>query len=80
MTDMTPRDRDEEQVRRLLGGPRSVVPADLAERAADHGRRILRRRRAVHTVLWLLLLAAVIAAAVLLTLWWPSPAPLETTP
>jgi hypothetical protein len=31
-------------------------------------------------VLWVLLLAAVVTAIVLLALWWPTAAPLDTTP
>jgi hypothetical protein len=31
-------------------------------------------------VLWVLLLAAVITAIALLAVWWPTPAPLDTTP
>jgi ferric-dicitrate binding protein FerR (iron transport regulator) len=73
-------DRKEERVRRLLDTPHPVVPPDLATRAADRGRRALRRRRSAHAVLWVLLLAAVITAIVLLAVWWPNPDPLETTP
>lgn len=73
-------DRKEEQVRRLLDTPHPVVAVDLAARAADRGRRVLRRRRVAHTVLWALLLAALITTVVLLSLWWPAPDPLGTTP
>jgi type VI protein secretion system component VasF len=73
-------DRKEEQVRRLLDTPHPIVAVDLAARAADRGRRVLRRRRAIHLVLWVLLLAAVVTAIVLLVLWWPTPEPLDTTP
>jgi ferric-dicitrate binding protein FerR (iron transport regulator) len=73
-------DRKEEQVRRLLDTPHPAVATDLAARAADRGRRLLRRRRSAHLVLWVLLLAAVITAVVLLAMWWPTPDPLDTTP
>jgi hypothetical protein len=73
-------DRKEEQVRRLLDTPHPVVAVDLPARVADRGRRVLRRRRRAHLVLWVLLLAAVVTAIVLLALWWPTAAPLDTTP
>jgi hypothetical protein len=73
-------DRKEQQVRALLEGPHQVVPVDLAARAAERGRRILRTRRTVHTALWLLLLAALVTAVVLAVTAWPDPTPLQTTP
>jgi hypothetical protein len=77
---MSPYDRKEDEVRRLLDGPHPVVPVDLAPRAAERGRRVLARRRVLHAVLWTLLVAAVVTALVLASLWWPSPEPLDTTP
>ncbi|MEU3463710.1 hypothetical protein ABZ721_27645 [Streptomyces sp. NPDC006733] len=77
---MMPPDRKEEEVRRILDTPHPYVPAELAERAAARGRRILRRRRALHRLLWLLLLAAIVAGVVLAVLRWPDPQPLGTTP
>lgn len=77
---MIPPDRKEEEVRRLLDTPHPHVPAELAEQAAERGRRILRRRRVVHRLLWLLLFAAVVTGLVLAVLEWPDPAPLDTTP
>lgn len=64
----------------MLGGAHPVVPADLADRAADQGRRLLRRRRAFHAVLAVVLLAALVAGIALAMTAWPSPDPLTTTP
>ncbi|MCM2421285.1 hypothetical protein C8250_026735 [Streptomyces sp. So13.3] len=77
---MMPPDRKEEEVRRVLDTPHPYVPADLAERAAERGRRILRRRRVVHQLLWLLLVAAIVTGVVFAVLEWPDPQPLDTTP
>ena len=52
--------RREDEVRRLLEGPRPQVPADLAARAAERGGRLLRRRRALRR-LWVLTLVAAVA-------------------
>ncbi|MEU7245480.1 hypothetical protein [Streptomyces sparsogenes] len=74
-------DRKEDEVRRMLLGPYPAVPPDLAGRAVERGRRLLRRHRAVRAVGWLLLLAAAIA----FTVWaaivhpWTTP-PTDTTP
>ncbi|WP_431952602.1 hypothetical protein [Actinacidiphila sp. bgisy167] len=68
----------EDQVRRLLDGPHPVVPADLAPRAAERGRRALARRRVLRAVLWTLLVVGVLVAAVLAAVWWPEPR--ETIP
>ncbi|MFF3563419.1 hypothetical protein ACFYXS_25550 [Streptomyces sp. NPDC002574] len=77
---MTPWDRKEDEVRRLLDGPHPVVPVGLAPRAAEQGRRLVARRRVLHLVLWVLLLAVLAAALVAAALWWPDPQPLQTTP
>ncbi|MFG3135076.1 hypothetical protein ACGFZA_02515 [Streptomyces sp. NPDC048211] len=72
--------RKEDEVRRMLEGPRPQVPAELAARAVEHGVRLLRRRRVLRR-LWLL---AVTAAVVAFTVWavvaqpWQAP-PAETT-
>ncbi|WP_371630394.1 hypothetical protein OG892_25740 [Streptomyces sp. NBC_00341] len=73
--------RKEDEVRRMLDGPHPPVPADLAERAAELGGRVLRRRRALRRLGLLVLIAAVAVFAV----WavtvqpWQAP-PAETTP
>ncbi|ROQ66472.1 hypothetical protein EDD93_0878 [Streptomyces sp. 840.1] len=73
--------RKEDEVRRMLEGPHPQVPADLAERAAELGGRVLRRRRALRR----LGLLALIAAVAVFTVWavtvqpWQAP-PAETTP
>ncbi|MDJ0346629.1 hypothetical protein QMK19_36650 [Streptomyces sp. H10-C2] len=77
---MTLPDRKEEEVRRILDTPHPYVPADLSARAAERGRRILRRRRVLHRLLWLLVIAAVVAGVVLAVLEWPTQQPLDTTP
>ncbi|MFE5092877.1 hypothetical protein ACFRCI_21590 [Streptomyces sp. NPDC056638] len=71
----------EDEVRRMLDGPHPQVPADLAQRAAERGGRLLRRRRFART----LVLLAAFAAVVAFTVWavaaqpWQLP-PTETTP
>ncbi|WUD73497.1 hypothetical protein OG937_18325 [Streptomyces sp. NBC_00510] len=77
---MSPYDRKQDEVRRLLDGPHPAVPVDLAPRAAERGRRVLARRRVLHAVLWTLLVVAVVVALVLAALWWPAAEPLDTTP
>ncbi|MFD3451739.1 hypothetical protein ACFWVC_06120 [Streptomyces sp. NPDC058691] len=77
---MTLQERKEDEVRRLLDGAHPLVPADLAPRAAERGRRVLARRRVLHVLLWALLLAGLTAALVAAALWWPDPQPLQTTP
>ncbi|MDX2646040.1 hypothetical protein PV341_21265 [Streptomyces sp. PA03-1a] len=77
---MSPYDRKQDEVRRLLDGPHPAVPVDLAPRAAERGRRVLARRRVLHAVLWTLLVVAVVVALVLAVLWWPAAEPLDTTP
>ncbi|WP_327709168.1 hypothetical protein OG912_10800 [Streptomyces sp. NBC_00464] len=73
--------RKEDEVRRMLEGPRPQVPAELAARAEERGVRLLRRRRVLRR-LWLLV---VTAAVVAFTVWavvaqpWQAP-PAETTP
>jgi ferric-dicitrate binding protein FerR (iron transport regulator) len=66
-----PPNRRDDEVRRLLNTPHPAVPVDLAARAVQRGRRIVRRRRVEHTALWLLLLAAAVTGIVLAVLAWP---------
>lgn len=80
---MSPPDRKETEVRRLLDQHAlDHVPADLAERALADGARLLRRRRALRTALW----AAVLVGAVALLAWslarqpWAAPPPTTTSP
>ncbi|WP_455352816.1 hypothetical protein [Streptomyces sp. SYSU K217416] len=61
---MSPPDRKEDEVRRMLEGPHPAVPAELAGHAAERGHRILRRHRAAMRLLWLLLVVAATAFAV----------------
>ncbi|GHG79473.1 hypothetical protein [Streptomyces griseocarneus] len=61
---MSGQDRRETRLRHLLDGPRAQVPTDLAVRAAERGRRLLRRRRALRAAGWALLLAAAVAFGV----------------
>lgn len=61
---MSGHDRKEDEVRRMLDLPHPAVPAELAGRAAERGRRLLRRRRAVRAAAWALLLAAVVVLCV----------------
>ncbi len=79
-TAMSPPDRKETEVRRMLAGPHPLVPADLAARATARGRRLMiHRRRARHLgrLLALLVLAALVWAAATQP-WLPPPA--HTTP
>ncbi|MEV6552592.1 hypothetical protein AB0M57_28360 [Streptomyces sp. NPDC051597] len=62
---MSPPDRKEAEVRRLLDGPHPPVPPELAVRAAELGRRLLRRRQAARRLMWLVILAA----AAVFTVW-----------
>ena len=73
---LEPPDRKTDTVRRLLrDAPRPPVPADLAERAAGHGERLL-RQRAVRRALGFLLLLALIA----LLAWVASSEPWQPPP
>ncbi|MEU4891186.1 hypothetical protein AB0B12_03650 [Streptomyces sp. NPDC044780] len=74
-------DRKENEVRRMLEGPHPALPPDLADRAAERGRRLLRRHRVLRTVGWLLLLAAAVAFGVWAAIVepWTAP-PTDTTP
>ncbi|MFG2624029.1 hypothetical protein [Streptomyces sp. NPDC048473] len=71
----------EDEVRRMLDGPHPQVPADLAERAAERGGRLLHRLRFARRLMMLVAFAAVVA----FTVWavaaqpWQLP-PTETTP
>ncbi|MFE2874826.1 hypothetical protein ACFXG6_24415 [Streptomyces roseus] len=68
---MSAHDRKEDQVRRLLEGPRPVVPAGLAANAAARGDQLLRRRRALRRAGWTLLALAAAAFAVWASLTRP---------
>jgi hypothetical protein len=62
-----PPNRREAEVRRLLHTPHPPLPPDLAERAAQRGRALLRRRRTLRRALYAaLLLTAALATALLL--------------
>ncbi|MFI9305377.1 hypothetical protein [Streptomyces triculaminicus] len=69
-------DRREARLRRLLEGPRAQVPPDLAARAAERGRLLLRRRRALRAAAWALLVAAAVAFGV----WAATAEPWEARP
>ncbi|WP_328300483.1 hypothetical protein OG389_23890 [Streptomyces sp. NBC_00435] len=72
---MSPPDRREAHVKRLLEGPYPAVPADLAAGAAARGDRLLRRRRTVRRIGWMLVFAALVAFVVWasLTHAWTAP-------
>ncbi|MFV5993789.1 hypothetical protein ACNPQM_15395 [Streptomyces sp. NPDC056231] len=78
---MKRQDQKEDQVRQMLDMPHPQVPADLAERAAEQGGRMLRRRRALHALGLFVLCAAVVAFTVWMVIAepWHVP-PTETTP
>jgi ferric-dicitrate binding protein FerR (iron transport regulator) len=76
---MSPPDRKEDEVRRLLEGPYPAVPPDLTGRAVQLGHRLRRRRRAVRTAVWALLLAAAMLFAVWAATGHPWTAPPSTT-
>jgi ferric-dicitrate binding protein FerR (iron transport regulator) len=65
----------------MLDGPHPQVPADLAQRAAERGGRLLHRRRFARRLVLLVAFVAVVA----FTVWavrtqpWQVP-PAETTP
>ncbi|WP_181138476.1 hypothetical protein [Streptomyces sp. Ru73] len=78
---MSPPDRKEAEVRRMLDGPHPLVPPDLAVRAAVRGRRLLFRRRLLGTAGWLLLFLAAVAFTVWAVTQQPwIPPPTRTTP
>ncbi|WP_030623305.1 hypothetical protein [Streptomyces sclerotialus] len=78
---MSPPDRKEAEVRRMLDGPHSPVPPDLALRAAVRGRRLLLRRRRLGRTGWLLLFLAAVAFTVWAVTQQPwVPPPSRTTP
>ncbi|MEW2221464.1 hypothetical protein AB0939_19580 [Streptomyces sp. NPDC006990] len=80
---MSPPDRKEAEVRRLLQQRAAEpVPADLAERALAEGARLLRRRRALGAVLWTGVLAGLLALAcwALVAHPWSAPPPTTTPP
>ncbi|MCQ4043372.1 hypothetical protein NON19_15400 [Streptomyces rubrisoli] len=57
----------------MLAAPRPPVPADLADRAAARGRRVLHRRRLLRLALCAVLLAAAVALGVWVAARWPTP-------
>ncbi|MEV6671691.1 hypothetical protein [Streptomyces sp. NPDC051162] len=74
---MSPHDRKEDEIRRMLERPHPAVPPDLALRAAEQGRRLLRRRRVLRAVAWGVLLVALAAFCVWAATarpWAPPPA------
>ncbi|MEV7612424.1 hypothetical protein [Streptomyces sp. NPDC089799] len=75
---MTPPDRKELDVRRMLAGPLPAVPADLASRAAARGGVLRRRRRALRRLGWWLLLTAAVAFLVWASLARPWVVPSES--
>ncbi|MEV7235610.1 hypothetical protein AB0N06_16955 [Streptomyces sp. NPDC051020] len=78
---MRRQDQKEDQVRRMLDVPHPQVPADLAERAAERGGRMLRRRRALRALVMFVLCAAVVAFTVWVVIAEPWQVPsTETTP
>ena len=64
-------DRKADEVRRMLEETQPPLPADLAARATERGRRLLRRRRGVQAVLW----TVAVIAAVLFAAWAASAQP-----
>ncbi|MCX5385276.1 hypothetical protein [Streptomyces sp. NBC_00083] len=76
---MSTPDRKTAEVRRLLeSAAHPAVPAELADRAAELGLRMLRRRRAVRRLLWLLVAAAAVVFAVWASIAQPWVAPPST--
>ncbi|MCQ4082214.1 hypothetical protein NGB36_16765 [Streptomyces sp. RB6PN25] len=57
----------------MLDAPHPPAPPDLAERAMERGKRLLRRRRLLHAALWTLLGVAAAAGTVLAVHYWPQP-------
>jgi hypothetical protein len=78
---MSPVNRREDAVRRILEGSTPSVPPDLYTDVVRRGGRMLRRRRTARRLLWLLLLAAAVAFVVWASMArpWVEP-PSETTP
>ncbi|MFI1209162.1 hypothetical protein ACH4UV_16305 [Streptomyces sp. NPDC020802] len=78
---MSPVNRREADVRRILEEPQPPVPPELYPEAVRRGGRMLRRRRAALLLIWLLLLAAAVTFVVWASIAqpWVEP-PSETTP
>ncbi|MEU6120067.1 hypothetical protein ABZ840_36690 [Streptomyces sp. NPDC047117] len=78
---MSPPDRKEAEVRRMLDGPHPLVPPGLGLRAAVRGRRLLLWRRRLGLAGWLLLFLAAVAFTVWAVTQQPwIPPPSRTTP
>ncbi|WP_069814712.1 hypothetical protein [Streptomyces sp. TP-A0874] len=77
---MTPPDRKETEVRRMLEGPYPPVPADLVARAVARGERLLVRRRVALAALCLLLAVGLAALLVWALRAHPWEVPADTTP
>ncbi|MFD6289176.1 hypothetical protein [Streptomyces sp. NPDC060205] len=78
---MSPVNRREADVRRILEEPQPPVPPDLYTEAVRRGGRMLRRRTLARRLMWLVLLAATVALVVWLSVAqpWVEP-PSQTTP
>ncbi|MFP3988301.1 hypothetical protein U9R90_12480 [Streptomyces sp. E11-3] len=78
---MSPPDRKEIQVRRILDAPPPAVPPQLYADAVRRGGRLLRRRRWTRRLTWFLLTAALLAFVIWVSVAqpWVEP-PSETTP
>ncbi|GAB2983640.1 hypothetical protein GCM10023080_056990 [Streptomyces pseudoechinosporeus] len=78
---MSPYDRREDAVRRILEDAPPPVPPHLYADVVRRGSRMLRHRKAARRLLWLLLFAAAVAFVVWASMAqpWVEP-PSETTP
>lgn len=78
---MSPPDRKEDAVRRMLDGPHPLVPPGLTARAVARGERTLAHRRfvrALAVVLGAVAVLVLVAWGVVAQPWLPPPA--STTP
>ncbi|WP_156723295.1 hypothetical protein [Streptomyces apocyni] len=78
---MSPPDRKEVQIRRILDGPPPAVPPRMYADAVRRGGRLLRRRRWTRRLAWVLFTLALLALVIWASLEqpWVVP-PSETTP